>query len=64
MKNKGKCISKVTLTGGKIAGWVIEISDNYNFKDDIAITNEEAILLRDLLMKKVGDKPLKKKVVE
>ena len=56
MKNKGNK-SIVRLTGSKTVGWVIEIRDDQDFCGDLAITNEEAILLRDLLMKKVGDKP-------
>jgi len=53
MNNKGKCVSKVRLTGSKGSGWVIDISDNYNFQEDISITHEEAVILRDLLNKKI-----------
>ena len=55
MKNKNKSIVK--LTGSKTAGWIIEISEDKLFHWDMALTNEEAILLRDLLNKKIlGDK--------
>ena len=46
--------SKVTLTGNKKAGWVIEVSDKKgNFKCDIAVTSEEAKMLLNLLEKKL-----------
>ena len=54
MKNKGNK-SIVRLTGSKTGGWIIEISEDKLFHGDMAITNSEAILLRDLLNKKVGD---------
>ena len=48
-----KSVTKVKLTGSKSRGWIIEISDNYNFKDDMPISHEEAEILLELLYKKI-----------
>ncbi len=48
-----KLKSKIVLKGSKTKDWVIEISDNYNFKDDIQITHEEMLELKKLINKRV-----------
>ena len=50
-----KAKSKVKLTGSKKAGWIINISDNIGYIDDLAITNDEAKILLSLLKKKLKD---------
>ncbi len=49
----GNIKSKVRLTGSKTRGWVIDIADNYHYSESVPITNEEAVMLRDLLVKKL-----------
>lgn len=48
-----KLKSKVELKGSKKSGWIITISDNIGFNDDIAVTHEELVLLFALLKKRL-----------
>ena len=48
-----KAKSKVKLTGSKKAGWIINISDNVGYKEDLAITDDEAHALLILLKQKL-----------
>ena len=52
-----KLKSKVKLSGSKERGFIIEIMDNYKLSYTLAITSEEAVVLFNLLKKKLGDKP-------
>ena len=45
--------SKVKLQGNKKEGWIITISDNIGFKEDMPITHEELEMLKKLIDKKV-----------
>jgi len=45
--------SKIKVSGSKKKGWIVEISDNCGYKEDFALTHEEVVKLRDLLVKKV-----------
>ena len=48
-----KLKSEIALTGSKKYGWTITVSDNLGFSDDIAITQAEAIMLCELLKRKL-----------
>lgn len=44
-----KLQSKVDLRGSKKKGWILTISDNYGYKEDLAITHEELLKIKYLL---------------
>lgn len=48
-----KLKSKVELHGTKKRGYVIIISDNNGYKEDFSLTEEEIIMLYELLKEKL-----------
>lgn len=48
-----KLKSKVELKGSKTKGYIVTISDNYGYKEDFAVTRDELIELKRLIILKV-----------
>lgn len=43
--------SKVTLKGNKKDGYILKVTDSLGFKEDMALTYEELVMLKALLKK-------------
>lgn len=45
--------STISLKGSKNGDYILTISDNYGYRDDLALTYEELLDLKKLLNKKI-----------
>lgn len=45
--------SEIKLTGGKLNGWYIHVSDNHGYKEDFVLTTKELVMLKKLIDKKI-----------
>ena len=44
--------SKIELKGSAKKGWILTVSDNYGYREDLALTHDELLMLKKILEKK------------